>query len=265
MRKNNLNIVIKKLKNKKVETNPFPHILIKNFIPEKLFYNFVKSLPNYNDLEGKNIFIQSKSKTKRSIFYESKFFKKIMKENLYFKEIIFIFKNLEKHLNILFKKHLIENINEDYNKLNSVFSCSFSSSVKNYIKSAHIDRREHKYHLLYYPQIQMNKGGEICLWSSKKKKVYDVFPDKKKIKISKEIIPQPNSCLISLNTPFSYHSVKKYFGEKERKYLYTVFDFPTSNENYKLSKRKKGNNNNVFWKYPVRVFSKKRMLNFVNE
>ena len=52
---------------------------------------------------------------------------------------------------------------------------------------------------------------------------------------------------------------------KERKYLYAVFDFPTSNTNYKLSKRKKGNNDNIFWKVPVKVFSKKRMINFVNE
>lgn len=265
MKKKNLNILIKRLKNEKVIAYPFPYIEIKNFIPKKLFTHFNKSLINYKEFIGKDIFIQSKSKTKRSVFYESKFFKKLMKKDIYFQEVIYIFKNLEKHLNILFKEYLIENINEDYQEVKCTFSCSLSSAIKNYIKSTHIDRREHKYSFLYYPQLQANKGGELCLWSTKPKKVYDVFPNKKNIQLSKKITPMPNSCIIFLNTPHSYHSVKKYFGDKERKYLYSVLDFPTSSENYKLFKRKKGNNNNNFWKYPVKVFSKKRMLNFINE
>ena len=73
--------------------------------------------------------------------------------------------------------------------------------------------------------------------SSKKKRFMMFFHQKKTLNFLK-IIPTPNSCLITLNTPFSYHSVTKYFGNKERKYLY-VFDFPTSNTNYKLSKRKR--------------------------
>ena len=211
MNKKNLEIVVKNLRKQKVKNNPFPYILIKNFIPKKLFLNFKKTLPSYYDLEGKNIFIQSKSKSKRSIFYESQLFKKLISKNSYFKEVINIFMNLEEHLNDLFQKDLYKNINPNFKNVESNFSCSFSSSINNYIKSPHIDRREHKFHLLYYPDIQLNKGGDICLWSSKEKKVYDVFPSKKNIKLSKKIIPTPNSCLITLNTPFSYHSVTKYF------------------------------------------------------
>ena len=140
-------------------------------------------------MEGKNIFIQSKSKSKRSIFYESQLFKKLISKNSYFKEVINIFMNLEEHLNDLFQKDLYKNINPNFKNVESNFSCSFSSSIKNYIKSPHIDRREHKFHLLYYPDIQLNKGGDICLWSFQKKRFMMFFHQKKTLNFLKKLYP----------------------------------------------------------------------------
>ena len=42
MNKKNLEIVVKNLRKQKVKNNPFPYILIKNFIPKRLFLNFKK-------------------------------------------------------------------------------------------------------------------------------------------------------------------------------------------------------------------------------
>ncbi len=262
---NNLNKTIHKIENSKLELKPFPHIIIKDFIPKELFLKFTASLPNYHDLKGENIFTQSKSGTKKSIFYESNFFKKINSKNKYFKEVILIFKKIEKSVNKKFNKEFNKHIRKKYISSKTTFSCSLSSCIKRYKKSAHLDRREHKITFLYYPQIQKNYGGNLCLWSTKKKEIYDVFPPRKNINISKKILPSPNSCVISLNTPDSYHSVTEFLGDKERKYFYAVYDFPTYDDNYKLKERKKGNNQNIFWKLPVKVFSKKRMLNFINE
>jgi hypothetical protein len=261
----NLNYVIKKIKKGKLCTYPFPHILIKNFLPKKLFNEFVKAFPSYYELEGNNIFIQSKSGTKRGIFYESRLFKKIYSNNKNFRNVIKIFKEIENEINNKFKEKIAENVDEKYSYSKTAFSCSLSSSIKGYLKSPHIDRREHKFHFLYYSEVQKKSGGEVCLWHSKQNKIYDVFPSKKNIEKAKKILPIPNSCLITLNTPFAYHSVKEYTGSKERKYFYAVYDFPAQTNNYKLQERKKGNNDNRFWINQVKVFSKKRKLNFINE
>ena len=263
--KSNLNYVVKKIRQAKLKNDPFPNLLIENFLPKKILNNFIPSLPSFNQLHGNNIFIQSKSNTKRSIFYNSSYFKKIMNKNSSFKEVILIFSKIESFINKKFEKEIEKYIKKEFIFKKTTFSCSISSSIKGYLKSAHIDRREHKFHILYYPEIQKNSGGDLKLWKSKNQNIYDVFPNPKKISFTKKIKASGNTCLISLNTPFAYHSVTKYNCNKERKYLYVVFDFPTSKKNYKIKQRKIGNNQNIFWKTPVKVFSKRRKLNFINE
>lgn len=258
-------ILEKKIHKSKLNTIPFPILIIKNFLPSKLLSELSNSLPSYSNLSGNNIFIQSKSGTKRSVFLESQYFKKFLKRNNNIKKVINLFKILEPALNSKFSNIIPRYINKDYINKKTNFSCSFSSCKKNYLKSPHIDRREHKFHILFYPQIQNKSGGEICLWECKERKIYDVFPDENKLKLYKTIKASPNTCIITLNTPGSYHSVKKYTGSVERKYLYFVYDFPCSKENYKLKSRLKGNNKNSFWKYPVKVFSQKRLKKFLAE
>ena len=52
---------------------------------------------------------------------------------------------------------------------------------------------------------------------------------------------------------------------KKGKYIYVVFDFPISKKNYKIKQRKIGNNQNIYWKTPVKVFSRQRRMKFINE
>ena len=257
--------VIKKIKLSKLEVNPFPSLLIKEFLPKKILNSFILSLPSFEQMKGGDIFTQSKSGTKRSFFYNSKYFKKIMKQNKSLKEVVSIFKEIEIIINKKFENEINKFVKKEFISKKTKFSCSISSSVKGYLKSTHIDRREHKFHMLYYPEILKDTGGNLNLWKSKKNKTYDVFPSQTKVKLAKKIKASGNTCLITLNTPFAYHSVTKYNCNKERKYLYVVFDFPTSEKNYKIKQRKTGNNQNIFWKTPVKVFSKARKLNFINE
>ena len=77
----NLKHVIKKINLSKLEINPFPSLLIKNFLPKTILNSFILSLPSFEQMQGSDIFTQSKSDTKRSFFYNSKYFKKIMKQN----------------------------------------------------------------------------------------------------------------------------------------------------------------------------------------
>ena len=75
----------------------------------------------------------------------------------------------------------------------------------------------------------------------------------------------PNSCLIILNVPWAYHSVKKYIGNKDRKYFYMVYDFPIKNTGSNAKNRKKGFNGNIFWKQKVKVQSSKMRNVFLSE
>ena len=152
--KSNLNYVVKKIRQAKLKNDPFPNLLIENFLPKKIFNNFIPSLPSFNQLHGDNIFIQSKSNTKRSIFYNSSYFKKIMNKNSSFKEVILIFSKIENFINKKFKEKIAENVDEKYSYSKTAFSCSLSFSIKGYLKSPHIDRREHKFHFLYYSEVQ---------------------------------------------------------------------------------------------------------------
>ena len=83
MKLNNLNKVIDKIKSAKLETQPFPHLLIKDFIPRSLFLNFADALPNYNDLNGENVFTQANLKQKNPYFMNLIYLKKyILKTNI---------------------------------------------------------------------------------------------------------------------------------------------------------------------------------------
>ena len=145
----NINLVKKKIFSNKIHERPFPVLIVRNFLPKKIFNDLSKALPSYNDLNGGNIFIQSKSGSKRSVFIESDYFKKKMKKEKAIKNTINIFKKIEPAINKKFRQHIDNNINKFFINKKTNFSCSFSSCIKSYIKSAHIDRREHKFHILY--------------------------------------------------------------------------------------------------------------------
>ena len=92
-----------------------------------------------------------------------------------------------------------------------------------------------------------------------------MFPDKKDLKIVKKYKVNNNSCIIILNVPWAYHSVSKYYGQKDRKYFYMVYDFPIKNSGSKVENRKKGFNQNNFWLNHVGSKSKVRKNIFLTE
>ena len=80
-------------------------------------------------------------------------------------------------------------------------------------------------HALCYPSTKSNSGGDLIINKLKnKKKVYDIFPPSKDLKKHKKYKVEKNFCIFILNVPWSYHSVDKYKGSEERKYLYFVYD-----------------------------------------
>ena len=256
---------INKIKKAKLKTDPFPYIFIKNFVPKSLNENLNKVLPNFSELDNSDVMFQSNSKTKKTLLPSSSLYKKINKQKN-IKNLNKIFLKIKTLIIKKFKKEISKYVNKKYQNSKLIYHSSFSVMKKGYLKSAHLDRRDHMLHMIFYSSSNPNKGGEICIEKVKKKREsYDVFPAKLDIKTFKKYKVFPNSCIIILNVPWAYHSVSKYLGKKDRKYFYMVYDFPIKKSGSKVENRKKGFNGNIFWNQKVKIKSQKRRKIFLTE
>lgn len=260
-----LNTPKKNIIKSKLNLKPYPYIFIRNFLDNKSLKELNNILPSYEDLVSKEILYQSKSQTKKTIMPDSQIYKNL-KENKCFKEFDKLFLKLKPHILKKFRTEIKKLVNYSFKDKELKYHSSLSIMKKGYVKSSHIDRRDHLITIIFYADSDYNKGGDISIDELKKKnEIFDIFPKKDEIK-SKRIYKVPNnSCLIILNTPSAYHSVTKYRGNTDRKYFYCVYDFPIKNSGSLKSNRKKGFNKNYFWKNKVGVFSNKRKKIFLTE
>ena len=255
----------KKIQKTKVQENPFPFLFVKNLISKKDLNSLNRVLPNYDSILNDEVLYQSSSKTKKTILPNSKNYKKL-NQNKEFKKINIIFnklkpiiiKKFEKYINLYVKKKIPHYLLK--------YHCSYSVMKKGYIKSPHIDRRDHLIHMIFYPYSDPLKGGEICLHKlNVHKNNFDVFPSKKNLSIKKKFKVYNNTCLIILNVPWAYHSVSMYKSLVDRKYFYMVYDFPIIKSGSKIKNRKAGYNENQFWKNGVKIKSLQRKKIFLTE
>lgn len=259
------NIIKNKITKCKLIAQPFPHIFIKNFFDKKFVDQLNNFLPSFNEIKEEGVVYQSKSKTKKTILPSSAHYKILDKKKL-FNQINKKFIKLKPIIIKKFDKYIKKFVNQKYQNSKLKYHSSFSVMKAGYKKSPHLDRRDHLIHMIFYSDSDSSKGGEICINKiKKKKKIYDVFPDKKDLKIVKKYKVNNNSCIIILNVPWAYHSVSKYYGQKDRKYFYMVYDFPIKNSGSKAENRKKGFNQNNFWLNHVGSKSKIRKNIFLTE
>ena len=256
----------KKIITSKVKSQPFPYIFIRNIFDDDYVNNLNNFLPSYNNLNGKEIMFQSKSKSKKTILPSSQTYKKLSKKkefrnlNKYFKELkLEIVKKFSKQINSYVKQKILPG--------RLKYHSSYSVMKKGYMKSPHLDRRDHLIHMIYYSDAEASKGGEIILnkLNKNKKKDYDIFPSRNSLKVFKRYEVTKNCLLVILNVPWAYHSVSYYHGKKDRKYFYMVYDFPIKNSGAITKNRKEGFNANNFWKQKVSVKSNKRKKVFLSE
>ena len=250
----------------KVNLHPFPYIFIKNIFDSNFVDKLNDFLPSFENLTGKEIMYQSKSKSKKTILPSSDTYKKLAKNKL-FRMLNVHFKNLKPIIIKKFKKQIKIHVNKQYHRSSLKYHSSFSVMKKGYKKSSHLDRRDHLIHMIFYSDSDSSKGGEICLNKIKNKPngAYDIFPNKNSLKIYKKYKVSKNSLIIILNVPWAYHSVSYYHGNKDRKYFYMVYDFPIKKSGSMTKNRKKGFNENDFWKQKVSVKSNKRKKVFLTE
>lgn len=257
----------KKIAKSKLNVYPFPYFIVNDLIPKKELEKINKILPSFEEVVEKDIYFQSASQTKKTLLPSSSRYKKLNK-NKSFKKINSIFKSLKPVIISKFKRSINEHVSKKFQNSKLSHHSTYSVMRKGYVKSAHIDRRDHLLHILFYPSSDSSKGGNIQIMklkNKKKKDHFDIFPSKKDLKIFKSYRVKNNFCLFTLNVPWSYHSVSKYNGKKDRKFFYSVYDFPSNSTGKKLKNKKKGNNQNEFWNSKVSVKSTKRKKNFFSE
>lgn len=260
-----LKLTKQKIQKSKLNIEPFPYIFIKNFYTKSFSKQLNKDLPNFNDLNNSDVMFQSKSQTKKTLLPSSRLYKKFNNEKN-INNLNKLFKKLKPFIIKKFKNEINKFVEKRFRNSKLHYHSSYSVMKKGYLKSAHLDRRDHLIHMIYYSTSDSNKGGEICIKKLKKmEKYFDVFPEKKSIRTFKKYKIFPNSCLIILNVPWAYHSVNKYRGKKDRKYFYMVYDFPIKKSGSKAENRKKGFNGNIFWKQKVKIKSGTRKNIFLTE
>lgn len=260
-----LSYIKKNIESTKLHLNPFPHIVIKNLLPKLTLNKLNKTLPSFNEVSSKYVIFQSSSKTKKTIMPDSEIFKKMLREKTFY-EVNSTLQKIKPLILKKFKSEIEKNVSPNFVKSKIEYNMNFALMKKGYLKSAHLDRRDHLISGIYYPKSEKNKGGNLLMCGVKKKgRTFDVFPSKKNLKISKNYKINENFCVFFLNVPWAYHAVSKYNGKSDRKYFYIDYDFKLKKSSSSSINRKKGLNQNSFWNTSVIVKSENRKKIFFEE
>lgn len=255
----------KKINDAKLIVDPFPHFVIKNFLPLSKLSKLNQILPNYSDISDDNVIFQSSSKTKKTVMPDSKIFKKLIEIQI-FNEVNSNLKKIKKTVIKKFNKEITENVNRKFINSKIKYNMNFAMMKKGYLKSAHLDRRDHLISGIYYPTSKKGQGGNLQMYKTKKnKQSFDVFPSKKDLKITKNYNIKENFCVFFLNVPWAYHGVSEYNGKTDRKYFYIDYDFKSKVSSSKSRNRAKGFNQNPYWKRSVSVKNIERRQKFFSE
>ena len=255
----------KKIDRSKIILDPFPHIIIKNFLSKETLNKLNKVLPDYDNIDQKNVIFQSSSKTKKTIMPDSKIFRDLLKKKI-FKEVNNNLKKIKPIILKKFRSQILKNVNSNFVNSKIRYNMNFALMKRGYLKSAHLDRRDHLISGIFYPTSEKNNGGNLQMCKTKDgEKSYDVFPSKKYLRVVKNYKINKNFCAFFLNVPWAYHAVSKYNGKTDRKYFYIDYDFVLKESSSLTKNRKKGSNNNSLWNMPVRVKSLSRKHTFFTE
>ena len=144
-----LNYAKKQITKSKLNVYPFPYFVVNNLIPKQDLKEINKILPSFKEVVEKDIYFQSVSQTKKTLLPTSSRYKKLNK-NKNFKKINLIFKKLKPVIISKFKKSINEHVAKKFQNSKLSYHSTYSVMRKGYIKSAHIDRRDHLLHILFF-------------------------------------------------------------------------------------------------------------------
>jgi len=182
---------------------PFPFVIMNNFLPKNIFNNIDKEWPNEDTFKNKDVYIQSKKNNKQIIVTNTQTWNNVMAKSPALKQLYDIFTNIKTFKTIcnVFKDDLKTHLDVDIiNIIPKVefFICDCNSE---YYCNVHTDRRDHIFSLLIYPDIIDNNDSRLNVHEliNKNVEVFDVFPSKDDVILSKSIKSSQNNAIIMFN------------------------------------------------------------------
>jgi len=231
---------------------PFPHFVIRNFLPDHTFRAIYDSYP------GDDIFLDAKSSSKS---------RKIVEEtDDKFQQILDANQNL-RHLfdatqgkafqEIILKKYLnhIKKLGGDLSTAVISPQMDITRATAGYTRSVHLDRTHHIVSSMLYLNSTKDiggEGGDLCLHDIKRNtNVFDVFPKNEDCPIVKKIKTERNLYICWLGCHLGYHSIvplTKTNGYRKSIYIAINDDI-----------------NSVWKNQNIKVLSEERRQQFINE
>jgi hypothetical protein len=260
--------MIKSIKQGTYIKQPFPVLIMKDFLPNDICKNLNKEWPKKELFQNKDIYIQNKKNTKQIIITNTDTWKKVMKESYTIKRLFDFFNNLNtfKIICNIFKNDIKEHLNINIDNIIPNVKFDISECNSNYNCNIHADRRDHIFSMLIYPDMIDNNNSQLNIYELKDKNalIYDVFPKVEDVNLVQSIKSSHNNALIMFNTPFAYHSVNSYNSKNKnhkRRYIYVSYDYIMDNNNITI--KSNGCNNINIWKRESKVFSTIRKNKFL--
>jgi len=222
-------------------TDPFPHLIIDNFLDKKQCENVINELKKKNEeinkiavMGGRKRFHEGEFNKKSFVYKIYQTFNNIEQFNFFLNKLIplakdskrkFVIKNNFKFLSKKPKNSLFLRIKKKifpfvYSK--KIFcEMDFSIGEKGYEREPHHDApNKTVVFLLYLNDIKNNNDGgslEIYKYKNDKQMIFKQAPDLIDVEVKKNIYPAQGKLIVFLSCPDSLHGVKKYNPENDDK------------------------------------------------
>lgn len=235
-----------------IETLPFPHIIVDNFLEKTTFERLKSEFPGEEYVKRSG---RMSSKNRFNLMRDSQLQKKLIEHSKPWKE----FDEYMKNDFILEMVQKFKPFIKQYKGILNVekLSCGYdiSRAGSGYKRSCHLDRRHHLIaFLLYFNDMEDygGTGGELVLYESDKREVWDKFPSKDSIREFKKIQPVENRLVAFLNVFNSYHGITTMCDNtSDRLFLYASIDDKSMET--------------VWPEEKVKVLKEERRLEFIKE
>jgi Rps23 Pro-64 3,4-dihydroxylase Tpa1-like proline 4-hydroxylase len=223
--------------------NPFPHIVIDNFLDEAQYKKILNEILEVDKKYNINSVMGGRYQYSIDLFDENCHTKKLFdffNSGLTYKKIQNLFINIPKNdtsenseylidekkfTHFLKKKNILQNILKrlfpKFFKKKLFLHMDFSVAKNNYFRDPHHDKNTRIISfLLYLNTIDNNQGGSLKLYKFKKNQKYERFPSYDKIEFVKKIEPKGGRLVIFLSCPNSIHEVEMFKPKNDDKRIF---------------------------------------------
>jgi hypothetical protein len=200
-----------------VSSDPFPHAVIDDFLPEALFDELKRNYPSDEDFAlGRKT-----SKGRRDLDSDSPNYEAFLAAHPACAELASWIRSGEgcQILVAQFRAHLARHgaVLRDTDRTKG--QLDISRAGDGYVSNCHISRRDHIISgVLFMNEAFGGSGGELLLYTHRQIRVgqtFESFPREEDVEVAKRLTPRARQAVVFLNTPNSYHGVSPLLAPSE--------------------------------------------------